>query len=219
MQELRFAGHPTVGAAWVLLEEGRIGGNQKQFLLEEPVGAVPVRLDAENLIWLTTPPIRFGETYGPAACADALGLAAGDLLGPEPQAVSAGNHMIFIALRSRDAVDRASLEMHGYRQMKGAQSEPAGVFVFAPTPEGAYSRMFAPELGVVEDPATGSATGPLAAYMMRHGLAPQAPGTRWVSEQGTRMGRRSLLHVHIGAAGAIEVGGHVTPVAEGTMTL
>jgi trans-2,3-dihydro-3-hydroxyanthranilate isomerase len=82
--------------------------------------------------------------------------------------------------------------------------------------------MFAPALGVPEDPATGSATGPLAAFMMEHGLAPATDGTHFVSEQGTKMGRRSLLHVLIhGEDGrdAIEVGGHVTPLAVASMVL
>ena len=96
------------------------------------------------------------------------------------------------------------------------------VFVFTPTPDGAYSRMFAPEYGIVEDPATGSSTGPLAAYMIQHNLVSGHAGTRFVSEQGTKMGRRSLLHVEVqGEAGAdgIYVGGHVTPIAEAVMTL
>jgi trans-2,3-dihydro-3-hydroxyanthranilate isomerase len=75
---------------------------------------------------------------------------------------------------------------------------------------------------VIEDPATGSATGPLAAYMMRHNLASGAPGTRFVSEQGTKMGRRSILYIQINGedgADGIEIGGYVTPVAEATMTI
>jgi len=82
--------------------------------------------------------------------------------------------------------------------------------------------MFAPEYGIPEDPATGSSTGPLAAFMMRHGLISKTGGTRFVSEQGTKMGRRSLLHVEIhGEAGkdGIDVGGHVTLIAEATMSL
>jgi PhzF family phenazine biosynthesis protein len=82
--------------------------------------------------------------------------------------------------------------------------------------------MFAPEYGIPEDPATGSSTGPLAAFMMRHGLISAIAGTRFVSEQGTKMGRRSLLHVEIhGEAGkdGIDVGGHVTLIAEATMSL
>ena len=82
--------------------------------------------------------------------------------------------------------------------------------------------MFAHEYGIPEDPATGSSTGPLAAFMMRHGLIPTTPGTRFVNEQGTKMGRRSLLHVEIhGDTGkdGIEVGGYVTLIAEATMKL
>ena len=96
------------------------------------------------------------------------------------------------------------------------------LLAFTPTPEGAYSRMFAPDYGIVEDPATGSSTGPLAAFMMRHGLAPFAAGSRFHSEQGTLMGRRSILHVRVrgdhGCDG-IAVGGYVTPIIDGVMTL
>ncbi len=82
--------------------------------------------------------------------------------------------------------------------------------------------MFAPDYGIIEDPATGSSAGPLAAFMMRHGLISGAAGTRFISEQGTKMGRRSILHVHIhGEQGqcGIDVGGKVVPVAEATMKL
>jgi len=79
-------------------------------------------------------------------------------------------------------VDRAWLDLTGMRQLRGSDAELACVFVFTPTAEGAYSRMFAPEYGVAEDPATGSSTGPLAAFMMRHGLVANsggnAPGER-----------------------------------------
>lgn len=95
------------------------------------------------------------------------------------------------------------------------------VFVFSPTQEGAYSRMFAPEYGIPEDPATGSSTGPLASLMMRHNLAPGHAGSRFVSEQGTKMGRRSILHIHIlgeNGSDGIEVGGHVTPLVSANMT-
>jgi trans-2,3-dihydro-3-hydroxyanthranilate isomerase len=75
---------------------------------------------------------------------------------------------------------------------------------------------------MVSFPATGSSTGPLAAYMIRHMLVSAQACRRFVSEQGTKMGRRSFLHVEIqGEQGAdgIYVGGHVTPIAEGVMTL
>ncbi len=225
--EMKFAGHPTIGTAQVLLDEGIVAADTESFVLDELIGPVPVRVEPGNggrpLIWLRTPPIAFGQTYAAAVCAEALGLTTADLL-PDvtPQWVSAGNPNLYIALRDQNAVDRAWIERAGVRQILGdAGGEPICIFVFTPTPEGAYSRMFAPEHGVVEDPATGSATGPLAAFLLKHGLtASRADGTRMVSEQGTKMGRRSLLHIQLqGLAGTdgIDVGGYVTPLVDAVM--
>lgn len=164
-------------------------------VLEENVGPVPVRV------------------------AHALGLHAGDLLAAAPPEVAgAGPRFLFVAQRDREAVDR--IEMLDFRALPDA---PTGVFVFAATaPDAVYSRMFAPESGVAEDPATGSATGPLAADMIRHGLLPRANGARMVSEQGTKMGRRSFLHVLVhldGGEPRIEVGGSVVPIGRGELTI
>ena len=90
--------------------------------------------------------------------------------------VSAANPALFVAVRDKNAVDRAWLDMHGLKILVRKRRESMTVFVFAPTPEGAYSRMFAPDLGIAEDPASGSLTGPLAAFMMRHGLVSSADG-------------------------------------------
>ena len=82
--------------------------------------------------------------------------------------------------------------------------------------------MFAPQTGIVEDPATGGATGPLAAFMMRNRLLPHDVPVAFISEQGVKMGRRSMLHIQLhGERGAdgIEVGGYVTPVAKAIMRL
>jgi trans-2,3-dihydro-3-hydroxyanthranilate isomerase len=223
-RELPFAGHPTVGTSFVLLDEGIVPEGTKQFVLEEKVGPVPIRVETGErpLIWLATPPISYGRTYDRLRCAQALGVHAHDLLDITPQWLSAGNPTIFIALKDTGAVDRAWLDSHGLSIIKGADAAPLCVFVFTPLPDGAYSRMFAPEYGVPEDPATGSSTGPLAAFMIRHRLVSGAAGTRFVSEQGTKMGRRSILYVELHGAGGtegIDVGGYVTPVAEGTLKL
>lgn len=223
-KEMIFAGHPTVGTAFVLMAEGIVPGNKQDFVLEEKIGPVPIRVELGRspLIWLRTPPIEYGRLYDPALCADVLGLEQKDLLDVAPQFVSAGNPTILIPLKDRHTVDRAFLDLHGLKTLKGADHEPVCVFIFAPTNKGVYSRMFAPEYAVPEDPATGSSTGPLALFMMRHGLVSGAPGSRFVSEQGTKMGRRSILHVHIlgqNGADGIEVGGYVTPVAEATLRL
>jgi len=218
-----------VGTSFVLLDEGIVPEGTKQFVLEEKVGPVAIRVETGRvetgerpLIWLTTPPISYGRTYDRLRCAQALGLTAHDLLDITPQWLSAGNPTIFIALTDKRAVDDAWLDSHGVSIIKGADAAPICVFVFTPVPEGAYARMFAPEYGVPEDPATGSSTGPLAAFMIRHRLVSGAAGTRFVSEQGTKMGRRSILYVELhgdGGADGIDVGGYVTPVAEGRLTL
>lgn len=222
-KEMLFAGHPTVGTAWVLRENGTVPNDRSHFVLDENVGPVSIRVDADGLIWLRTPPIRRGRAYDPELCAAAIGLEPDALLPEVPcENVSAGNPAVFIPLRDRATVDRAAVDTVALRRLLAEEPEPTCLFVFTPTPQGAYSRMFANDFGIVEDPATGSATGPLAAFMMAHGLAPRAAGTRLVSEQGTKMGRRSLLHVGIegdSGEGGIEVGGHVTPVAEAVLML
>jgi trans-2,3-dihydro-3-hydroxyanthranilate isomerase len=223
-QELPFAGHPTVGSAFVLLEEGIVPKGSSAFVVEEKIGPVPVRIDsgARPMIWLRTPPIREGRCYDSALSAAALGLKPQDLLPIAPQLLNAGNPTLIVAAQDKAAVDRAWPDLAALKTLKGGETDPFCVFLFTPTPEGAYSRMFAPEYGIAEDPATGSSTGPLTAYMIRHKLVSGQAGTRFVSEQGTKMGRRSFLHVEIqGERGAhgILVGGHVTPVAEGVVKL
>jgi trans-2,3-dihydro-3-hydroxyanthranilate isomerase len=218
-REVPFAGHPTIGTSFVLLDEKRVSPAGGGFVLEEKIGPVPVRVDRGDppILWLTTPPIREVRFFDRAASATALGLSLADILDVRPQLLDAGNRFLFVALRDKAAVDRASASAQAIQTLRGKDTEPCGVFVFTPTRDGAYSRMFAPEFGVAEDPATGSATGPLAMYMMRNGLA---SGTRFISEQGTKMGRRSILHINIqGEMGreGIEVGGNVISVAEGSM--
>jgi trans-2,3-dihydro-3-hydroxyanthranilate isomerase len=223
-KEMAFAGHPTIGTAFVLLREEAVSRNSRAFILEEEVGPVLLRIegDARPLISVRMPPIREGRFYDPALCARVLGLEPYDLLPMKPQLLTAGNPTVIVAAKDKASVDRAWLDLMGLTTLKGAENEPFCVFLFAPTSEGAYSRMFAPEYGISEDPASGSCTGPLAVFMMRHGLISSAAGTRFVSEQGTKMGRRSLLHVEVQgneAADGIYVGGHVMPIVEAVMTL
>ena len=223
-KEMAFAGHPTVGAAFVLLQENIVPRESSNFMLEEQVGPVPLRVEAGRrpLIWLRMPPVREEKFYDSAVCARALRLEPQDLLPMSPQRLSAGNPTVVVAAKDKAAVDRAWLDSAGLKTLKGAENEAFCVFLFALTPDGTYSRMFAPEYGIPEDPASGSCMGPLAVYMLRHDLIPDAGDTRFVNEQGTKMGRRSLLHVEVrakGAADGIHVGGHVTPIVEAVMTL
>jgi trans-2,3-dihydro-3-hydroxyanthranilate isomerase len=220
-REMEFAGHPTVGASWVLQAERIVAPESERFSLDEGVGAIPIRIErgAPPLIWLRTPPVRAGQRYEPALCAKLLGLDAGDLLDLPPQWLSAGNPIAVIGVKSTEAVDRAWLDRAGQQVLQGPDGVPVCAYVFTPAPSGAYGRMFAPMHGVPEDPATGSAMGPLATFMMQHGLVVR--GARFRCEQGAKMGRRSILHVQIGAGetAPIDVGGSVTPVTEAAMTL
>ncbi len=223
--EMAFAGHPTIGTAYVMRKLGIVAPGVRGFTLDEEVGPVPIRVDEgeDPMLWLETPKIRRGEIYDTERCARAIGLDASDVLTGVPcQTYSAGNPNVYVALRDPSTVDRAEPDEAAMRELFGQGVASPAIFAFAATPQGAYSRMFGPHVGVREDPATGSATGPLALFMIDHDLISGDSGTGFVSEQGVKMGRRSLLHVRITGehpARCIEVGGHVVAVASGTLSL
>ncbi len=223
--ELPFAGHPTIGTAYVLRRLGLVAAGAETFALNENVGRVPIRVDGgdDPILWLTTPPIRKLAEFSRERSARALSLGPDRLAAGIPcEQLSAGSPLIFVAVKDRLAVDDARLDIGAFSDLVRPCRGVTSIFVFAPTETGAYSRMFAPQLGIVEDPATGGATGPLAAFMIKHGLVSGADGARFVSEQGVKMGRRSLLHVLIhGDRGerGIEVGGNVVHIASATLRL
>jgi trans-2,3-dihydro-3-hydroxyanthranilate isomerase len=86
-KEMVFAGYPTIGTSFVLLEEGMISGGVDHFVLEEKVGPIPIRVEPGSppLIWLCTSPIEYGEKYHAAACTEMPGLSESDLLAVAPQ--------------------------------------------------------------------------------------------------------------------------------------
>ncbi|HXA94363.1 MAG TPA: PhzF family phenazine biosynthesis protein [Candidatus Dormibacteraeota bacterium] len=230
-RELPFAGHPTIGTAWVLATEKRLPPNHLRFNLEEGIGPVEVTLEGEptrpSFLWMRHGEARFGPALPDrAGFARALGLAESDLLAGQPvRTGSTGNTFLYIPLRDRDTVDRARLDVPALLAAQG-EGPNLGVFVFAPGPDPragtVYSRMFAPHTsGVPEDPATGSASGPLGAYLVEHGLVAPAETVDIVSEQGTRMGRQSFIQIRVGMSGGrireILVGGRVVPVIEGRL--
>ena len=129
--ELPFAGHPTIGTAFVV----RGDSETTELVLEEGIGPVPVRvaLAAGGAVqyWLTTPPITFGEKIDPNAVIAALGLRPNDIRPDTPPEVAgAGPKFIFVGLRNREAVDR--IELLDYRALRAAvPNAPTEVFVFA----------------------------------------------------------------------------------------
>lgn len=225
-RELDFAGHPTIGSAFVLSREG---GVPERFAIEENAGLVPVELENGRIpdhpvFWLTTPKIQFFETLDVERCAKLLGVSAAEIDDTAPpQFVSAGSPLLFICLRNVKAVDSAHLDLNHLEDAIGSVNS-VGTFVYSrkqpnsPTSFDVYSRMFAPQSGIAEDPATGGASGPLAAFMLENGQIPNAD-LLFTSEQGVKMGRRSVIYIRVtpGAQGPIiRIGGCVAEVADGT---
>ena len=227
--ELPFAGHPTVGTAWVLATQGLVPDGALEFTLEEGVGPVPVRGEpGPNGItfWMTHPPLTFGEVVSDRRrIAAALGLDESALVPNVPlQVASTGNQFLYVALKDADAVD-AAVSDKGRLASAFGDEEPLPVFIFTSTgPDRLYSRMFAPHVfDIAEDPATGSGSGPLGAFAVKYGLVSPSRRVSITSEQGTKMGRRSIVSIRLeyDADGdiptRIEVGGAVMPVVSGTL--
>ena len=196
-RELPFAGHPTVGAGFLLS-----GGKDATLTLEEKVGALKVTVrHGFTEMEQPLPTFRGGPIRGVVAPQIALELAD---IEPSPpiEIGSSGNEFTFVPVRNLDAVRRAA-----------PRGLADAVFLFTRETvvpgSTAHARMFAGWQGVSEDPATGSACGPFGAYLVRHGLA---DGARIVVEQGYEMGRPSLLYVRIGGTRdeitSVHVGGH-----------
>jgi trans-2,3-dihydro-3-hydroxyanthranilate isomerase len=223
--ELPFAGHPTIGTAWVLFTEGLVPGGALEFSLQEGIGPVAVRAErgANSLtFWMTHPKVSFGGILSDrAGAAGAIGLTEADLVPDVPiQVATTGVQFVYIALKDAAAVDRAVSERD-----RLSRTFADGVFLFAAVGrDRLYSRMFAPHvMGIHEDPATGSGSGPLGAFAVRYGLVPRSAAVSLISEQGTKMGRRSFVRIKLAySEGAdvptrIEVGGSVVPTLKGEL--
>ena len=225
--EMPFAGHPTIGTAWVLADEGLVPGGKLEFVLEEKVGPVPVRGEKKNggvVFWMTHPKLTYGEVLPHSRVAAAIGLKEADIVESVPtQVASTGNPHLYVALRDAQAVDAAVSDHARLATVLGSSNSPFGLFLFAVNGENRlYSRMFS--LDIPEDPATGSASGPLGAFAVRYGLVERAPKVEIVSEQGTKMGRQSFVHIELAyddddadIPSRIEVGGSVMPVLKGEL--
>jgi trans-2,3-dihydro-3-hydroxyanthranilate isomerase len=220
--ELPFAGHPTVGTAWVLMDEGVVPKAQKEFVLEENVGPVPVRADGA-MVWMAHPKLSFGQVVPHKQVAAAIGLEESDIVDDIPaQVASTGNPFLYVVLRDAETVDRAVCERPRLDKLLQQRDLGHGVYLFAGAgPNRLHGRMFAPDNG--EDPATGSAAGPLGAFAIRYGVVERAPKVTIVTEQGTKMGRPSTLHTLLEYGDSkeipdrIEVGGGVMPVLSGEL--
>jgi trans-2,3-dihydro-3-hydroxyanthranilate isomerase len=218
--ELPMAGHPTVGTAFVLAREGIL--KKSDVIFEEAVGPVPVSIELENgapgFIEMRQPLPKFGLRFGDV---DAIA----EMLSLEPRAiretklpveiVSCGVPYLLVPLDGLESIRRIRFRTDVWERVVRGQAPAPDVFVFTTAAEfpgsDIHSRMFAPAHGISEDPATGSAHGPLGCYLVRHGVLPSEDELRFVSEQGVEMGRPSFLRIRIahdrGEISAVRVGG------------
>jgi len=239
--ELRFAGHPTIGTAHVLASIGAVSLNdaktgeagETRIVLEEGVGPVPVTIRSENGVpefaQLTAAMVPEVGPKPPSSTtlAAMLSLGPDDLAGGDmqPEAVSCGTPFLFVPLRNRDAVRRSRVKLDFMESaLAGYLTDKVMVFAMDAEQPGHHvrARMFAPSIGVPEDPATGSACVALAGYLAARNS--HRDGTlQWIVEQGFEMGRPSLLEIEAdkrdGTITAARVGGRTVLVCEGTMTL
>jgi trans-2,3-dihydro-3-hydroxyanthranilate isomerase len=228
-EELRFAGHPTLGtASWLYLNHPTLKGAD-EIILDLPIGPIPVRFRhpeaGETGVFATMrqQDAVFGATHDPAVVADVLGLQLEDLDLTAPiQIVSTGMAFCIVPLRSLEVARRLRIPMHKAQPWLDA-SDAKFIFCIAPADKlssGAdwHCRM---QFYNGEDPATGSASGCAIAWLVRRGLAPS--GVQIVFEQGIEMLRPGKIFVQAtlfgNTATHIAVSGRTIPVANGRLIL
>lgn len=228
--EIPFAGHPTIGCALHLAEDGK----RSEITLEERAGLVPVKirpLPDGRLAEFTAPrrPAPIGTAPARATVAAAVGLSIADLGPHAPGAFEAGPAFLFAQLRSLEALARARPVEPGW----GALLAEAGIDDTGRSAVGLYlyasditadlrARMFAPQDGIPEDPATGSASAILAAQLLANGALGEGT-TTLALKQGVEMGRPSDIGLSVdvadGRLGAIRVSGRAVKIAHGMIRL
>jgi len=220
--ELPMAGHPSIGTACVLAREK----GDSLIRLEEGVGIVPVQVKyfTGRPYWaqMQQPLPVFGPVYEDSEyIARMLSLTGEDIDEALPlEVVSCGVPYLLVPLKSLKALEAIRFRVDVW-ESKLKEFEAPAVFVFTRDVRNAgcmiRARMFAPQAGIIEDPATGSACGPMGCYLVRQGLA--KAGENVIVEQGVEMGRPSRIEVVIetrkGEISAVKVGGNACLIGDG----
>jgi trans-2,3-dihydro-3-hydroxyanthranilate isomerase len=220
------AGHNSLGAWWLLAELGRLALAEGDTVFHQEIGdsVLPLAVSSHqgrpaHIVMDQDVPVAGRTLEDLGALAGALGLGPGDLAaaGLPCQVVSTGAPHLLVPIRDRDTVDRIQPNAPALLEvLKGLGAEGCYVFSLDSRHPGAsvYSRFFNPTVGIWEDPATGTAAGPLASHLATHGLIPL--GRPIVIEQGTAMGRTSLIraepHRH-----TVRISGSGVTVASGQL--
>jgi trans-2,3-dihydro-3-hydroxyanthranilate isomerase len=207
--ELPFAGHPSVGAADVMARLGRVA--RGRVVQSCGAGLLPLEI-GEDAVTLTGGEPSWSDELDPAPVLASVGLTGDDLAGPVRRA-GCGIDFTYLPVRA-EALGRLDVDLRAVAALGGA-----GVSVFVWDGTMARARVFAAGAGVPEDPATGSAAVALGAYLVVSGLVAADGETAYDITQGVEMGRPSLLHCAVVAAGGrpieTRVSGSTVPVARG----
>ncbi len=236
-QEIPFAGHPVLGTFYVLAQLGLVGVAEgvTRVMQECNIGLFPVEIHAEDgevtRVVMTQPkPLILGsvdETEDLYHIAKALGLPKYQIVDTKTpvMVVSTGLPVVIVPVRTLTAV--RSIEPDGTAIVEMCERFGTnGIMVFTTmTVEDTatvHARMFAPAIGILEDPATGSASGAMGAYLVHNGLVEVGPLTEVIVEQGYEIGRPSRILVQVesddDAIQTVKVGGQVVMVVEGTLS-
>jgi trans-2,3-dihydro-3-hydroxyanthranilate isomerase len=230
--EMPMAGHPVIGSTFALAREGRIPRETPVWTFGLNIGPLPVELQWQQgelaFAWMTQRNPEFGRMEEIEPVARALGIADSAIrsTGLPVQQVSCGVPVVIVPVATRAAVDGAAPDSRLLHDLKAASGLSHFVFYLYTTDRtGAddaatvYTRMFAPELGIYEDPATGSAAGPLGAYLAHYGVVSPETARAMLNLQGSKLGRPSWLHVSVESSNnvitRVRVGGTSVFVAEG----
>jgi trans-2,3-dihydro-3-hydroxyanthranilate isomerase len=224
--ELPFAGHPTLGTAFVIQQE-IIGNKVDCLVLNLGVGQIPVTFayseDVPDVLWMKQKAPQFGTSYSREEIAGIISLSIDQIDESFPiQEVSTGFYALIVPLKSLDAAKKAKINKDLYFPFVDRGAAP-GILVFAPETHEKenqlHVRFFADALGVPEDPATGSANGCLAGYLVKNRYFGM-PKIDIRVEQGIEINRPSLLRLQAENDGQVIdvfVGGRVIPVARGEL--
>jgi trans-2,3-dihydro-3-hydroxyanthranilate isomerase len=226
-EEVPFAGHPTLGTAYVILQE-IVKKQIDKITLNLKVGQIPVTITyvdgKPDVLWMRQKQPSFGKIYDTKAIADTINLDPSDIDAAFPiQEVSTGIAGIVVPLKTLSAVKRARTNREKYFQLV-KNTEAKSILVFCPETYHRQNhlnvRVFVDYYGIPEDPATGSANGCLAAYLVKHRYFGQNQINIRV-EQGYEIGRPSLLLLKAtqdkGGKIDVNVGGKVQPIAKGEL--
>lgn len=225
--EVPFAGHPTIGTAYVIYRE-LAGTDAEKINLNLQVGRIPVTLEFKNteleLLWMKQKSPRFGEVFVPDKIAAALKLDLKDLDERFPiQEVSTGLPFMIVPVKSLAAIKRAKVDQEKFFDIV-SDSEAKCPLLFCPQPYSSENdlnvRVFVDYFDIPEDPATGSANGCLAGYLVKYKYFSTEKIDIKV-EQGFEINRPSLLYLRAHAKDndiEVNVGGKVFMVAQGAIS-